>query len=131
MSRSGSQKRRLTDQIKVACTPEQKAKVQAIASKRGHSASALCLNTLLGTPLTPAVRSPTANAKAIALVLGQLGKIGSNINQIAYHLNAGRPGDRMEGTIEEALRDLMEMRLACLQCLGFERNRKVRANEKD
>ena len=32
MSRSGSQKRRLTDQIKVACTPEQKTKVQAIAT---------------------------------------------------------------------------------------------------
>jgi len=40
---------------------------------------------------------------------GELGKIGSNINQIAYHLNAGRPGDVMKGGIESALRELFEM----------------------
>lgn len=107
------------------------AAIREKADKRGQSVGALIRTALLDAPATPTIRRPPVNAKAVALVLGQLGKIGSNINQIAYHLNAGRPGDRMEGTIEEALRDLMEMRLACLQCLGFERNRKVRGGEKE
>jgi hypothetical protein len=62
---------------------------------------------------------------------GEVGKAGSNLNQIAYHLNAGRPGDVMDGTIgasiaefDEAIRTFQELRLACLQALGFERDRK-------
>ena len=46
---------------------------------------------------------------------GELGKIGSNINQIAYHLNAGRPGEVMEGGIESALREMFEWRTALIQ----------------
>ena len=52
-----------------------------------------------------------------------LGKTGSNINQIAYHLNSGRPGSRAEDSIESALRDLAELRIACLQALGTEPRR--------
>jgi Bacterial mobilisation protein (MobC) len=107
------------------------AAIREKADKRGQSVGGLIRNALLDAPATPIVRRPPANAKAIALVLGQLGKIGSNINQIAHHLNAGRPGDRSEGMIEEALRDVMEIRLACMQALGFERNRKVRGALKD
>jgi hypothetical protein len=55
---------------------------------------------------------------------GDLGKIGSNINQIAYHLNAGRPGDVVEGSIAASLRELDEWRTALMQAIGAERNRK-------
>jgi hypothetical protein len=54
----------------------------------------------------------------------ELGKIGSNINQIAYHLNAGRPGDVTEGSIQAAITELLEWRTALMQSLGYERNRK-------
>ncbi len=66
----------------------------------------------------------TADVKLLAKVLAELGKIGSNINQIAYHLNAGRPGDVIEGSIQAALAELLEWRTALMQSLGYERNRK-------
>ncbi len=89
----------------------------------GLSPSAMCLAVLLDVPL-PKRRRPTVNAELLAKVLAELGKIGSNINQIAYHLNAGRPGDVMEGSIEAALRELLEWRTALMQALGYERNRR-------
>ena len=62
--------------------------------------------------------------RLLAKVLAELGKIGSNINQIAYHLNAGRPGDVTEGSIQAALTELLEWRTALMQSLGYERNRR-------
>ena len=71
-------------------------------------------------------RPPASKIDVAALtkVLFEIGKIGSNINQIAYHLNAGRPGDVMDGSIESALAELLEWRTALMQALGYERNRK-------
>ena len=75
------------------------------------------------------LRPSRIEVKAVARLLGQLGKIGSNINQIAYHLNAGRPGYRIEGSLEAALRDLSELRLVCLQALGKEPRREKTADD--
>ena len=83
----------------------------------------MCLAVLLDVPL-PKRRRPTVNTKLLGRVLAELGKIGSNINQIAYHLNAGRPGDVLDGSIEAALRELLEWRTALLHAIGEERNRK-------
>jgi len=44
---------------------------------------------------------------------------------IAFHLNAGRSGDVMEGGIDSALAELLEWRTALMQALGYERNRHV------
>ena len=67
-----------------------------------------------------AMRRPSIDHQAVARVLAQLGKVGSNVNQIAHHANAGRPLDRMSNSLDLALRDLAELRLACLQALGHE-----------
>src|ERR1019366_948955 len=66
------------------------------------------------------------DTQAMAKLLAELGKIGSNINQIAYHLNAGRPGDTVENMLTETLRDLLEMRGGCMRALGLEPNRKIK-----
>ena len=62
----------------------------------------------------------------LAKVLAELGKIGSNINQIAYRYNIseGRPEGNIEGALEAALRELLECRTALIQSLGLERPRK-------
>jgi hypothetical protein len=66
------------------------------------------------------------HTNALARLSGELGKIGSNLNQIAHHLNAGRPGDRIEGALDSALRELYEWRTVLMQALGYDRNRKPR-----
>jgi len=119
---SGSQKRQLTARIAVNCTPKQKAGIVAKCAA-GYSPSAFVLNILLGLPL-PERRHPDVDTQLLAKVLAELGKIGSNINQIAHHLNAGRPGDVMEGSVDAAMNELLEWRMALMQALGYERNRK-------
>ena len=74
-------------------------------------------------PWLRSIRRPSVNDKAVAKLLAQLDKIGSNVNQLAHYANAGRPIGRMSNSIELALRDLAELRLACLQALGRELDR--------
>ena len=83
-------------------------------------------STLLGiTPPARSVHRPAVETQAVVKLLAELGKIGSNVNQIAKHLNAGRPGDTVEASIELALRDLMELRHACMRALGYEPHQKA------
>ena len=100
-------------------TPEEAAQFDAKAKPYG-GASAFIRYIALEKPLP---RSKV-EVQLLSRVLAELGKIGSNINQIAYHLNAGRPGDVKEGIIEESLRELLEWRMALMQSLGLERPRK-------
>ena len=117
--RSGSEKRQRTTIVTMRINPQEAATIRQIAARRGQSVSALMRSALLQSRLRPS----RVEVKAVARLLGQLGKIGSNINQIAYHLNAGRPAYRVEGSLEAALRDLSELRLVCLQALGKEPRR--------
>jgi len=125
VSSSGSQKRKATKRIAVNCTPEQYAEIVAKTSAAGLSPSAVCLNVLLDTPL-PARRRPVKDEALLAKVLAELGKIGSNINQIAYRYNIAEvlPAGNIEGALEAALRELLEWRTAIMQSLGYERPRK-------
>ena len=87
-----SEKRQRTEIRKARFTPEEAAEFDAKAAAYGGE-SAFIRNRTIGAPLPksrtdrPAIiQLPTEVAK----VRVELGKIGSNLNQIAYHLNAGR-----------------------------------------
>ena len=120
----GSNKRKRTKFVIARLSDEEHAAISALADKSGLSPGALIRQTLLHIAPHTSMRRPSVDTKLLAKVLAELGKIGSNINQIAYHLNAGRPGDVMEGSIEAALNELLEWRMALMQALGYERNRK-------
>ena len=126
-SRSGSEKRQRSTIVTMRINPEEAATIRQIAQTRGQSVSALMRSALLHSR----PRASRIEVQAVARLLGQLGKIGSNINQIAYHLNTGRPGDRVEGSLEEALRDLSELRIVCLQALGKEPQRGANDGHED
>jgi hypothetical protein len=132
-ARSGSEKRQRQDVIKVRVSPQEKARVMELVARTGHDAPALARNALFGTPL-PRKRRPRFDGLAVSALMTQLaahqaelGKIGSNLNQIAFHYNAGRISDITPGALEAALQDhdgaihtLLELRAACLKALGFE-----------
>jgi hypothetical protein len=125
---SGSQKRKVTARIAVNCTPEQKAAIAKKTDATGLSPSAICLAVLLDVPL-PARRRPSVDAVLLGKLSAELGKIGSNINQIAhrYNLSPDRlPEGNIEGALIAALRELEEWRGAVLRATGAERNRKSR-----
>lgn len=115
--RSGSEKRQRGPRITVRFTEEEIRTVRAKAEKSGISVSALIRLAVLDLPPPRAARRPTVQLKAVAQLLGNLGRIGSNVNQLAKHANAGR---YQQDSIELAMRDLMDMRMACLQALGRE-----------
>jgi Mobilization protein NikA len=117
--RSGSEKRQRNRIFTVRLTPQEAATIRQKAAAHGQTVGALVRSSLLHIRLQPS----RIELQAVARLLGQLGRIGSNINQIAYHLNAGRPGDRVTSALEESLRDLAELRIVCLQALGKEPRR--------
>jgi len=124
--------------LQTRCAEKDAEAIRRKADSAGLSVSTLLRCAALDLPPPPAARRPPADLQAVAKVLAalpaikaELGKHGSNLNQIAYHLNAGRPPERVAGMLELALeevtrfydRDLAELRLTILQALGREPDR--------
>ncbi len=118
-SRSGSDTRQRSRMFTLRLSPQEAATIRRKAVEHGQSVAALVRSSLLHVRLQPS----RLDRQEVARVLAELGKIGSNVNQIAYHLNAGRPPERVHDSIELALRDLAELRIACLQAIGMEPRR--------
>lgn len=100
-SRSGSQTRQRTRHIKIHLTEVEYAAAVERANRAGLSLSSMARITLLGGD-APVTRRPPVEKALLAQALGQLGKVGSNINQIAHAVNTGlsaRP-DRLERELE-------------------------------
>lgn len=121
-----SNKRKRTKLVVARLSPDEHAAITTLADKRGMSPGALIRQTLLNVPPGPNVRRPSIDAKLLAKTLAELGKIGSNINQIAYRYNVsdGLPGGNIEGALDAALRELLEWRTPLMQSLGYDRNRR-------
>jgi len=115
----GSEKRQRGRRVTIRLNSQEAEIVRRKAAEHGHSVAALVRSALLH------IRLPHSriDRQHVARVLAELGKIGSNVNQIAFHLNSGRPPERVYNTLELALRDLGELRLACLQAIGMEPRR--------
>jgi mobilization protein NikA len=103
--------------IAVRCTAQERATIKESAAKSGLAVGAYLRATALGSPGPRAVRRPPVERKELARLLGHLGKVGSNINQLAYAFNSTR---RIPGLAElEAVRkQIGEMRDALMKALG-------------
>lgn len=113
--RSGTEKRKRTYILPVRLDEAERRNLEERAEKTGCSKAALVRYGLFRTPPPRAVPRPTVQHKAVAQLLGELGKIGSNVNQLAKHANAGR---YQSNSIDLALRTLLELRAECLKALG-------------
>ena len=118
--RSGSNRRKRTVVMTARFNDDEARASRAIAARTGLSVGALFRHAVLNVEPPHARHRPTVDQVAVARLLGELGKIGSNINQLAHYAHLGR---FQSNSIELALRDLMELRLACLQALGREPER--------
>ena len=145
--RSGSEKRRATVQRNLRFTPAQNAALCKLAEAHGQSLSALALNALLKIPL-PRAHHPRVDDKLMGKFIfdlarardalkpseAELGKAGSNLNQIAHVLNTDRAPESVMNILEAALqahlevlqehkqvvRDLEELRTAGMNTMGLE-----------
>ncbi len=121
MSAHGTEKRQRTKRLTVRFNEQENAAIRKMAESHGQTPGALVRSALLNLPPARAARRPKLEEKIVARVLAELGKIGSNLNQLTRYANLGRT---LENSLEETLRDLREMRLACLQALGREPDRR-------
>jgi hypothetical protein len=115
-------RRRVPDPKQIAisfrCTAKDHAVIDESATRAGLSIGAYLRTLALGCAGPRAVRRPPAERTELARLLGHLGKVGSNINQLAHAWNRNRllPG---LAELMAIRRDVGEMRAALLGALGY------------
>ena len=84
---AGSDNRQRHHQYLVRLTPEEFLDISAKADNAGMTPAAFFRFAALGTPGPRSQRRPPADHKALREILGHCGRIGNNLNQIAYQMN--------------------------------------------
>ena len=103
---------------RVRCTIEEFNAISARADGAGRAVGAFLREAALGNAGPRAQRRPPADHVALRQILGQLGKIGSNLNQIARSMNIGEQPDLPE--LKTAIHAYLETRNAIFKALGKE-----------
>ena len=115
---SGSEKRIRDRVLTIRLSVEERNAIDEAAERAGLVTGSYARQALLGAPAPRQVRRPVVERRELARLLGELGKIGSNLNQLAKDSNSGVMV--YEGEIDAANRALVEMRDAVLRALGRE-----------
>ncbi|MEI9990193.1 MAG: plasmid mobilization relaxosome protein MobC [Rhizomicrobium sp.] len=115
---SGSEKRVRTRIFPIRLSDEERAIVEAKAERAGLTPSSYARQILLDAPAPRQVRRPPVERRELARLLGELGKIGGNLNQLAKAANQGLTVYQNE--ILLALGGLKVVREAILRALGRE-----------
>ena len=115
---SGTEKRARSAHLTIRFTPEERASIDAAAERAGLTSGSYARQTLLGAPAPRQMRRPPVERRELARLLGELGKIGGNLNQLAKATNQGLTVYQNE--ILLALGGLKVVREAILKALGRE-----------
>ena len=113
---SGTEKRIRGRILTVRLSAEEYAVIDAAADRAQLATGSYVRQTLLGAPAPRQMRRPTVEKKELARLLGELGKIGGNLNQLAKAVNTGILV--YGGEIDAALGGLAQLKDAILKALG-------------
>lgn len=113
---SGTEKRRRGDTITVRLTPDERAAIDDLSMRKGLSVGAFMRAAALGDPGPRARPRVPVDAKLLRRLLGEVGRVGNNLNQIARRLNADKAVEPRE--LRTALAAQDELRVAILTALG-------------
>jgi hypothetical protein len=103
--------------IGVRVTLEDRAKIASDAGEAGYKIGGYLRALALGSAGPRALRRPLAEREVLAKILGETGKLGSNVNQIAKAFNSvGAVPTMQEITAMRA--DIAAMRAALMEALG-------------
>ena len=114
-------KRKLADArdawVHIRCTAVEHAMISAKAEKAGLSAGAYLRTLATGSAGPRAMRRPPIEKAELARVLGELGRLGSNVNQLARVVNTtGNLPARADLASIDA--EVQAMRMALMKALG-------------
>jgi hypothetical protein len=112
----GTEKRLRTSHITVRLTPDERRTLDAYAERAGLTAGSYLRQVLLGAPTPRQIRRPPIERRELGRLLGELGRVGNNINQLARAVNSGEEVEVTELT--EAMASLAPVRHAILLALG-------------
>ena len=113
---SGTDKRQRGVTVTVRLTAEERAQLEALSSRSGLAAGAFMRAAAFGGAGPRAQRRPSADHAVLRQLLGELGRVGNNINQIARALNSGQAADLPQ--LKEALNAYLGVRNAIYRALG-------------
>lgn len=106
--RAKSNTRQRTETLYARLTPDEKAAFLERADSAGMTAAAFLRAAALGDAGPRAQRRAPADKAALLQLLGELGRIGNNVNQLARTANAGLDLDA--AALKEAVAAILEMR---------------------
>jgi hypothetical protein len=112
----GSEQRARSKHLTIRLSPDERAQIDQAAERAGLTAGSYARQMLLRAPVPRQVRRPPVERRELARLLGELGHIGGNLNQIARGVNFGDGVDMWELT--HVLSDLGPVRDAILKALG-------------
>lgn len=115
---TGTENRHRDKLITVRVTEDERELIKARAEHAGVTVGTFARDALIGTYAPRRVRRPPAEKAELVRILGALGKIGSNVNQLAAKANVGvlRVLDPM--ALAQLQDDLDEMRDDLMRALG-------------
>src|ERR1700724_1286071 len=95
--RSGSEKRERNQHVTFRASSTEKERFNKLAASHRQSIGDLLRTTLLGLTPGPAPRTPQVEHEDVIRLLAELGKVrselgkhGSNLNQLVHYVNTGR-----------------------------------------
>ena len=112
----GSEKRLRTQLVAVRFSPDEAARLGQHAERAGITVGSYVRSIVLAAPVPRQARRPPVELELLGKALAQLGKVGSNLNQIARHLNSGGSGVAPE--LSDALAELVAAKGVLMSALG-------------
>ena len=103
--------------ISIRLSEDERTDIENRADRAGLSMGGYCKSVIFNTPPPRRSRRAPLDKAELARLTGQVSKLGSNVNQIARHLNMTSAYDIVE--LKEALVDLAEIRAAIMKALGY------------
>ncbi len=115
---AGSEKRKRNKLAHVRLSDEEHALLKSAADATGLALGAYLRAAALDTPGPRAARKPPIQRQELVRLLGQVGKVGGNVNQIARAINTGDDPHGLVDDIKASAVEIAEMRAAILEALG-------------
>ena len=114
-------KRQRQKVIGFRATPEEQAQIESDAKSAGLTIGAYLRKLALDAPIPRQSRRSSVDMTTLSQLLGQLGKIGSNLNQLARQANIGLAPSAP--ALAEELAALKVLRAEIRQALGKDQGR--------
>lgn len=115
---SGSDKRQRAKTVTVRLSKDERDALDALASRSGLATGAFVRAAAFGDAGPRAQRRPPVDHRALRQLLGECGRVGNNLNQIAKRLNEGGRPDIPE--LQAALAAYLDIRAAILRALAMD-----------